>query len=203
MLVLKGRDARSDATEFARANIGDFEPFDFARKGKKPDGSEIEVAFSLAFARDESMPDCAFFTCQQKFPQNFWSKAAQSHANGALGLSRVTLVADNPSDHHIFLSAFVGERAMRSTSFGIEIEAGKGVIEIVSPEGFAFRYGASVAPSATPRFAGITFRFPDLQDARKAATAGAVALRAYGNALILPASSFLDTTLMFEQEALS
>lgn len=202
MLVLKGQDARADAAEFARAKIGDFEPFDFARKGKRPDGSDTEVAFSLAFARDETMPECGFFTCQQKFPQNFWSKAAQDHANGALGISRVTIVAENPSDHHIFLSSLVGERAMRSTSFGIEIEAGRGVIEIVSPEGFAFRYGEAAPVSSSPQFAGIGLRLSNLDGLRRQATSAAVDLREYGGALVLPGSSMLATTFMFEQEAL-
>lgn len=161
MLVLKSADAKVDATEFAARSIGDFEPFHFARKGRRPDGSETEVAFTLAFAADPSMPECGFFTCQQHFPQNFWSSVAQKHANGARGVVRVTIVADNPSDQHIFLTEFVGERRLRSTSFGIEIETGAnaegraGVIEIVSREGFAFRYGASAPDAPTPRFAGI------------------------------------------------
>lgn len=166
MLVLKGSDARADAAEFAAQGIGDFEPFDFARKGVKADGSPTEVAFSLAFAADPAMPECAFFTCQHHFPENFWSKTAQTHANGATGVARVTIVADNPSDHHIFLSAFVGEREMRSTSFGIEIEAGEkgikgGVIEIVSADGFAFRYGSAPPASPTPCFAGIEIAVTD------------------------------------------
>jgi hypothetical protein len=162
MLVLKGRDARKDAADFAAQSIGDFEPFDFARKGVKADGSPTEVAFSLAFAADPAMPECAFFTCQHHFPENFWSKTAQTHANGARGVARVTIVADNPSDHHIFLGAFVGEREMRSTSFGIEIEAGHGVVEIISADGFAFRYGGTPPEAPTPRFAGIEIAVPDL-----------------------------------------
>lgn len=199
MLVLKSADARADAAEFARLGIGDFEPFDFARKGRKPDGSETEVAFSLAFAAEAAMPDCAFFTCQQHFPQNFWSKDAQAHANGAKGVARVTLVAENPSDHHIFLAAFVGERGMRSTSFGIEIEAGTtakamgkpALIDIVSPEGFAFRYGVPAPEATTPRFAGIEIAVPapdKLQDGALVAHAGGVTL---------PASAGIGTALRF------
>ncbi len=66
-------------------------------------------------------------------------------------IARVTIVAENPSDHHIFLSSFVGERGMRSTSFGIEIIAGQGLIESsrrkASPFAMARRHR-----QATPRF---------------------------------------------------
>ncbi|MGL5447794.1 MAG: VOC family protein, partial [Rhabdaerophilum sp.] len=105
MLVLKSDDAKADAVHFAQEGFGAFAPFHFGRKGKKPDGSETEVAFTLAFAQEPSMPDCGFFTCQQHFPDAFWASAMQQHANGSTGISRVTIVAENPSDHHIFLSA--------------------------------------------------------------------------------------------------
>jgi hypothetical protein len=72
----------------------------------------------------------------------------------------VTLVAENPSDHHIFLGAFVGNRVMRSTSFGVEIETERGVVEVVSPEGFAYRYGTEAPSAETPVFAGLEFHTP-------------------------------------------
>lgn len=162
MLVLKGTNARADAAGFRKDGIGDFEPFDFSRKGQRPDGSETEVAFSLAFAADPALPEAAFFTCQQHFPQNFWSKAAQTHPNGAKGIARVTLVAENPSDHHIFLGAFIGNREMRATSFGIEIEASRATIEIVSRTGFAFRYGFEAPAAETPIFGGVEIVVPRL-----------------------------------------
>ena len=203
MLVLKSADAKADAAEFARLGIGDFAPFDFARLGKRPDGSEVEVAFTLAFATEAAMPDCAFFTCQQHFPENFWSKPAQVHANGTEGVARVTLVADNPSDHHIFLSAFVGERAMRSTSFGIEIEAGQnkagksGIIEIISPEGFRFRYGTNAPQAETPRFAGMELVVTRLDGIAKAAKVMDIALNAHAGGLVLPATAEFGTALRF------
>lgn len=203
MLVLKSDDAKADAAEFTRLGIGDFAPFHFARKGKRPDGSETEVAFTLAFAADPSMPECGFFTCQQHFPQNFWAKPAQAHANGATGIARVTIVADNPTDQHIFLGEFVGERALRSSSFGIEIEAGKnasgtgGVIEIISKEGFAFRYGEAAPEAKTPQFAGIEIVLDGLDAIDKAAANAGIPLLTYAGGRVLPRSAECATTLRF------
>ncbi len=209
MLVLKSADAKLDAADFASLNIGDFEPFHFARQGRRPDGGDVDVAFTLAFAADPSMPESGFFTCQQHFPQNFWAKPAQTHANGALGVARVTLVADNPSDHHIFLSAFVGERAMRSTSFGIEIEAGAnhfghaGTIEIISPEGFAFRYGEPAPKVSTPRFAGIEITVETLAPLEALTKKAHIRLLAHAGGRTLPREADpteageLGTTLRF------
>ena len=71
MLVLEGRDAHTDAREFRGAGIGDFDAFDFEREGRRPDGTPIKVAFSLAFASDPAAPDIGFFTCQHRFPGEF------------------------------------------------------------------------------------------------------------------------------------
>src|SRR3954466_1288352 len=55
MLVLEGRGA-PDAEEFRSARIGDFELYEFEREGRRPDGTPIRVAFSLAFASDPRAP---------------------------------------------------------------------------------------------------------------------------------------------------
>ncbi|MCZ8258552.1 MAG: VOC family protein [Beijerinckiaceae bacterium] len=197
MLVLKSDNAVADSARWAAEGIGDFEPFHFGRKGRRPDGSEVDVSFTLAFAADPALPECGFFACQQHAPDMFWSAAMQSHRNGATGIARVTLVAENPSDHHIFLAGFVGERRMRSTSFGIEIEAGHGLIDIVSPEGFAFRYGEPAPASETPVFAGIEIgcsRLSVVEDELEAA--GETVIR-HGGGLTLPRRPDLATTLRF------
>lgn len=198
MLALQGRDARADAAAFKAAGLGDFAPFDFERKGTRPDGTPVHVAFSLAFARDDTAPDCALFTCQQHFPQNFWSKAAQTHANGAVGVARVTIAAENPSDHHIPLSGFVGSREMRATSTGIEIAAGQGLLEAVSDAGFRFRYGCAVPAHDAPVFAGITLRLRDVSVAAEAANRLGVASLAMDDALVLLPTPDCATAIRLE-----
>jgi catechol 2,3-dioxygenase-like lactoylglutathione lyase family enzyme len=78
MLALSTDDARGDATSLAQAGIGGFEPFHFSRRGRRPDGSDAEVAFTLAFARDAAAPDAGFFVCQHHRPENFWDDARQT-----------------------------------------------------------------------------------------------------------------------------
>ena len=57
MLILNSRNAVEDARAFEASGIGDFKVFDFAREGAKPDGTVIKLAFSLAFAVDETSPN--------------------------------------------------------------------------------------------------------------------------------------------------
>lgn len=200
MLALTGDDARADAAEFARAGLGEFAPFDFGRKGRKPDGSEVELAFSLAFAASKAMPDCGFFTCQHHYPENFWSDAAQLHAIGALGISRVTLIAENPADHHIFLSALSGAREIRATSTGIELQLGGARLEMLTAEGHAMRYGNSRAAKVEPRFAGFGIRVRNLRKAVEIAAAAGIEHRPHGSSCRIGFGDSFDADILLEEE---
>jgi hypothetical protein len=147
MLLLEGRDAAGDAAAFAAAGIGGFDVFDFEREGRRPDGSAVKLAFSLVFATDARAPDAGFATCQHHFPENFWNPAAQRHANTATRIASVVLVAENPSDHHIFFSAFTGERELLATSSGITVATPNGSIQVMAPSAYEQHFG--VAPPDT------------------------------------------------------
>ena len=168
MLVLEGKGA-ADAESFRAAGIGDFDVFDFEREGRRPDGSSVKVAFSLAFAQDNKAPDTGFFTCQQHYPENFWNPAFQVHANGVSGVSGVVFVAENPADHHVFLKAFSGVSDLQSTSTGITIETPRGEIQVMDPA--AYRLHFAVEPPDVARgmrLAAIRFALRDPAAARAA-----------------------------------
>lgn len=162
-LVLESRDAKADAAAFAKSGIGDFEPFFFERRGRRPDGTETHVAFELAFAADAASPDTSFFTCEHKHPENFWSEAAQTHPNGATGILGVLLTAENPSDHHVFLKEFSGVRDFRASSLGLHIETPRGRIEVLTPGAFVLRTGVPAPDGDGLRLAAIRVASPNLK----------------------------------------
>jgi hypothetical protein len=51
------------------------------------------------------------------------------------------MVADNPSDHHIFLSAFTGERELLATSSGVTVTTPRGFIQVMEPAIYAGQFG--------------------------------------------------------------
>jgi catechol 2,3-dioxygenase-like lactoylglutathione lyase family enzyme len=199
MLILKSTDARADARSFEAAHISDFEVFDFGREAKKPDGSTVKVAFSLAFARDAASPDLGFAVCQQHFPENFWNPAFQSHGNGATGMRGVVMVADNPSDHHVFVKSFTGVSDLHSSSLGIKATTAHGEIEIVEPVAFRDRFGVTAEVSGE----GMTLnamRFAVADMARVEAIladGGIKAERHFGRLVIRPDLAY-GATLIFE-----
>jgi len=199
MLVLEGTNAAADADAFRAAGIGDFEVFDFAREAKRPDGSTVKVAFSLAFAADPQAADIGYFTCQQHYPENFWNPAFQTHANGATGVAGVVMVAENPADHHVFLKAFAGVRDLKSTSHGIRIETPRGEIQVMDPQAYRLQFAAE-PPDVTSgaRLAAIRFSLPGTAELKSVLGNGGIVPAQRARSLIVPADVAHGATLIFE-----
>lgn len=151
MLVLDSDDANADAALFAEKGLGSFEPFYFERKGHRPDGSETQVAFTLAFAVDAEAPMAGFFVCQQHFPENFWNPAFQRHDNGASAIAAVGMIAASPAMHHFFFSAFGGSAAQQDA---------RGLVSIGLREG-RLMIGPDASGRAGLRLHSMTIRVPD------------------------------------------
>jgi catechol 2,3-dioxygenase-like lactoylglutathione lyase family enzyme len=199
MLILNSSNAVEDARSFEAAGIGGFKMLDFAREGAKPDGTAVKLAFSLAFARDPASPNLHFAVCQHHFPENFWDPAFQTHANGAKAVPGVAMVAENPTDHHIFLKAFTGVSDLHSSSIGVKARTENGDVEIM--EQVAFRDQLGVSPEV--RGEGMTldalrFEVADIVQADAWHRANGIASRRHVGRLIVPPDIAHGATLIFE-----
>ncbi|HEY0330789.1 MAG TPA: VOC family protein [Rhodopseudomonas sp.] len=202
MLLLQSRDAAADARDFAAAGFGDFNVFDFARDGRRPDGSVAKLAFSLAFAVDPAPPDAGFAVCQHHVPENFWNAAFQRHDNGARTALAAVLVADNPSDHHIFLSALSGVRDLHSSSIGVAARSPHGNIEIMEPVSFRDQFGVMPATAGEgARFAGLRLAVDDVAAVERLWQGNGLAFTRRGERLVLSPDVAFGATLIFEQPA--
>jgi Glyoxalase-like domain len=198
MLVLEGKGA-PDVEALRAAGIGDFELYEFEREGKRPDGTPIKVAFSLAFASDPQAPDVGFFTCQHRHPEHFWNPAFQMHPNTATGVAGVVLVAENPTDHHIFLSAFVGEREIQATSTGITVPTPRGDIQVMDPVAFRIHFGTDAPDIANgARLAAVRFAVRDFGAAVEALKRGGVDASVRMGRIVVGPDVAMGTTLVFE-----
>lgn len=156
MLVLDSTNARADVAAFRAAGLRTYEPFDFSRRARLPNGQEATVGFSLAFATHPAMPEVAFFTCQQHAPEHFWKPDYQRHANRALTILEVSLVAERPVDHAGFLAAFSGFPATPNED-GFTIRTARGNITCVTPRGFERTFLRSPPEMKNgPRLGGFT-----------------------------------------------
>jgi hypothetical protein len=159
MLVLESKDAEGDEAAFRAAGIAAAKAMRFDREGKKPDGTPVQVAFTLAFAEDAQTRNASFFTCQQHYPENFWNPAFQQHANGVQSIAGVVLVADAPAQHREFLLAYTGAAEARDEGDGFSIDLPRGGIAVMTPQAFTDRYGQRAPDTAGgTRLAALRFK---------------------------------------------
>lgn len=158
LMILQSDDARADEADFRTAGIAASETMRFEREGKRPDGSPVKVAFSLAFAEDKRAPDIHFAVCQQHYPENFWNPAFQHHANTVDRIAGLVMVAEAPAAHRDFVLAFTGGDRARDDGDGFRIATPRGEIDVMTPTGFIRRFGVA-APDvkAGARLAALRF----------------------------------------------
>ncbi len=199
LLILESNDAAADARAFEAAKIAASDALRFEREGKRPDGSPVKVAFSLAFARDALAPAQNFAVCQQHYPENFWNPDYQRHANGVTGVAGAVMVADNPSDHHIFMSAFAGERELLSSSAGITVTTPRGELQVVTPAAFADLFGLA-APDVSNggRLAALRLVSSGMDATQASLSSGAFSPIRHMGRLIVPPDQALGAALVFE-----
>jgi hypothetical protein len=199
LLILESTDASADARAFEAAKIGASGVLRFEREGKRPDGSPVKVAFSLAFARDALAPAHNFAVCQQHYPESFWNADYQRHANSVTGVAGSVMVADNPSDHHIFMSAFAGERELLSSSAGITVTTPRGEIQVVTPAAFADLFGIA-APDVSQggRLAALRLVSSDMNATQASLSSGAFSPIRRMERLVVPSDQALGAALVFE-----
>jgi len=198
MLVLDSQDARSDAASFADKGIGDFEPFHFERTGKRPDGSDTKVAFSLAFAADKSAPKAGFFVCQQHFPENFWNPAFQIHENGAAGLAAVALAAPEPDRFKKFLTDFTGVVPTSPALHDLSFRLSDAHLDVMTPDDAAESFISIEAELDQPCFVAFTVRVEDILVQSKRLDAEEIPYQHVGSRLVVPASAAFGVAIAFE-----
>jgi Glyoxalase-like domain len=200
LLMLDSADAARDAGLFRAAAIAASDALGFEREGTRPDGTSVTVGFSLAFARDGAAPGTGFAACQQHHPENFWNKELQRHPNGATGVASVVMVAENPSDHHIFLSAFTGERELLATSSGITVTTPRGTIQVMEPSAYAGHFGVE-APDIThgARLAALVVAVRDLSLITALLHTAQVAAATQMGRLVIGPERAMGAAIIFEQ----
>ncbi len=198
MLVLDSEHAEDDAALFAREGIGTFEPFFFERTGRRPDGSEIQVAFSMAFARAPNAPLAGFFVCQQHFPENFWNAAFQVHPNGAQDVAVVALSAPEPDAEAAFLRAFTGVEPTSPAEHDLTYPLAGGHFDVMTPDDAAELYGSVEAEMDQPSFVGFTIRGGDIREQALLLSRALVPFQQIGDRLIVPASAAFGVAIAFE-----
>ncbi|KAB2849991.1 MAG: VOC family protein [Hyphomicrobiaceae bacterium] len=153
MLVLEGKSVHADLARYHVAGLQPYAPFHFERQATLPDGRTVKVAFDLAFAATPDMPDAGFFTCHNRFPENFWKPEFQRHANGASLIREAVAFHPRPHDLAPFLAGFTGTPS-KEVEGGIRVSGASTAVTVLTPSAFKSRFPDSgVDVDARPRLA--------------------------------------------------
>lgn len=200
MLVFESMDARADHQEFAEKGLSDYDPFDFERKAKLPDGSEVTVGFSLAFVAPPEIPNAAFFVCQQHAPQYFWKPEYQKHENGATAVGEAVMVAEDPEALAPLFAGLQSPDAVVREDGAVRVATARGWVSALRPDVFRDWFGdTGPAPAEGPHFAAARIMVEDL--GRTEALLGERGVTTVWNraGLIVPASEMFGVALAFVQ----
>jgi hypothetical protein len=199
MLLQNSSDAVSDAQAFKAAGISDYEVFNFAREGKRPDGTTVKLAFSLVFTHDPASPNLGLALCQHHFPENFWNPAFQTHTNGVLRVPGVVMIADDPASHRAFLKAYTGAGEVTSGPDSVTAHTANGDIEILTPSAARDAFGLPVRASGTGMtMNAIRFGVADLAETEALHQQNGLAVRRHDGRLIVSPEEAFGATLIFE-----
>jgi hypothetical protein len=112
----------------------------------------------------------------------------------------VVFVAENPTDHHIFMSAFAGERDLQSTSSGISIATPHGEIQVMDPTAYRIHFGIE-PPSVTAgmRLCALRLTAPDLKTIEASLKSGHAGHSHHMGRIVVAPAEVMGAALVFEQ----
>ncbi|MFN3627551.1 MAG: VOC family protein [Parvibaculum sp.] len=194
MLVFDTPDARADIEAWQEAGLKTYEPFDFQRAAKLPDGGEITVGFSLAFTRAPEAPWIGLFACQHNRPDYYEQARYLTHKNTAESVREVWISGDGALGLCDFMIKLTGLEARNEGSDRIVFATRTGDLVLARPQAFAAAFGeAPPHPGDGPHLAGLTI------GCRDPGPLAACGLQKIADRFVLPAGRNFGTALAFAQ----
>ncbi len=160
MLALQTDDAHAERVAFERNGLTTYPTLDFSRGATLPDGQNVTVSFSLTFIAEPRSREASFFLCQHHTPQFFWDAAYQAHANGALGVKQVAMVAPDPRALMGFFARLSGSDAVVMREGQLVVAAGNSEIVVVDHAAARTRF-PGITLSDQPQFAAYRVAIAD------------------------------------------
>ena len=198
MLVLDSWNCKVDVERFRANKLPASGPFEFSREATLADGRTATVSFSLAFTAMRNAPHAGFFCCRQRSPREFWQSAYQRHANTALTVTEVWMVAERPQSCVKFLEAFSKIRP-EPLADSLMLRTARGNLLVETPRDYRERTG--LAPPSTkhgPAFAGFSIGVDDYARARKIVAGSGVPFAEKGLRVFIAPKHAFGTAIAFE-----
>jgi hypothetical protein len=164
-------------------------------------GGEIRDAMFRTTRLPRSLsPAGRLYFCQHLTRDLVWRDEWRHHANGAVGIARAVIAAEDPDTLGALFARMFGSRTVRATDDGCSLVLGLSRFEVVHPGALWEMFGGAAPDSRGRRdyMAALTFRTLSLDAAETTLEAGGVrGVDRIGTSVLVPATEAFGVTLEF------
>lgn len=198
--VFGTEDADATFAALANAGVGAEAPLAFSRPVDLPGGRSADARFRTVHVGRGQLPFGRLYFCEHATRNLIWRDEWRHHANGAVGVLRAVVAAEEPGTVLDLLARMFGEDAVRRTAGGGSLGAGLTRLEVVRPEALRVQFGEA-APEGDGRpswMAALALRTLSLDQAAAAlhGVAGAVRER---DRILVPAVDAMGVAVEFRE----
>ncbi len=198
-LVFGSEDAAATYAALREADV----PIDPPQAFSRPvtiDGREADARFRTTRLPRTATPAGRFYFCQHLTRDLVWRDAWRHHANGAVGIARAVIVAEDPEGLGGLFRRMFGSQAVRSTDDGYALIVGLSRFDVVTPAALWEMFGDAAAESRgrADYMAALSLRTVSLDATERALEAGGIrGVDRIGASVLVPASEAFGVTLEF------
>ncbi len=192
-------EAMNTALKAEGISAGDI--LSFTRNQDLPDGSTTTIGVHLAVSASERAPDITLFTCEHLSRDVLWKPERLVHPNGAEGITRLVAVETNPTDFQYLFQTVTGDRELRTTSVGMEMDLPNALVNVVSPSAYTAMTGEALpARGRGPRIEAVEVAFADLDALRTQLDEAGVAYADRGDDLVIGRTEDFAITIIAQPQ---
>jgi Glyoxalase-like domain len=198
-LVFGSEDATATYEALRRAEVSIDPPQQFSRPVQVGEQTRDATFRTTRLPRSASTAGRLYF-CQHLTRDLVWRDEWRHHANGAVGVARAVIAAEEPEILGGLFAQMFGQQAVRVTDDGCALILGLSRFDVVHPGALWEMFGGAAPDSRGRRdyMAALTFRTVSLDAAEMALEAGGVrGVDRIGTSVLVPATEAFGVTLEF------
>ncbi len=198
-LVFGTEDAAATYEALRRNEMPIDPPQQFSRPVQAGDETRDAVFCTTRLRRSASLAGRLYF-CQHLTRDLVWRDEWRRHANGAVGIARAVIAAEEPETIGTLFATMFGRDAVRPTDDGCSLILGLSRFDVVNPGALWEMFGGAAPDSRGRRgyMAALTLRTLSLDAAEAALEAGDIrGVDRIGTSVLVPANEAFGVTIEF------
>ncbi len=203
-LVFGSEDATATYQALRRNEVPIDAPQQFSRPvtigGGDAEGETRDAVFRTTRLPRSVSPAGRFYFCQHLTRSLVWRDEWRRHANGAVGIARAVIAAEQPDTLGALFADMFGRHSVRATDDGCSLIVGLSRFDVVTPAALWEMFGGAAPDSRGRRdyMAALTIRTVSLDSVETALESGGIrGWDRIGTSVLVPAAEAFGVTIEF------